>query len=70
MSDTSDSHNLADAARILDEARKQIDSGQNTQNRNPNVLKDTKLDESTMLDKSGIPVKETDQNNSGINVSE
>lgn len=59
-------HNLAEAAKALEEARRQIKTGENVAKKHPKTLKNVKLDSSVMLDKSGVPVKETDQNTKKI----
>lgn len=55
-------HNFSDTAKVLAEARRQIKTGENVKKKHPVILKETKLTDSVMLDKKGIPVKETDQN--------
>jgi len=63
-------YNHVDTAKILEKAREEIKSGESKAKRHPKILKNVDLNDSTMLDKRGVPVKETVDKNSGKDVTE
>jgi hypothetical protein len=58
-------NNHSELVRLLQKAKEQIKSGENTSKRSKTELTNVELDEHTIIGKDGVPIKETDLTSDG-----